>query len=207
MDNGYPAVVDQQPLSDILMNPPVSFTEPSLVDTAMELHARHSFYGGKAQQSCGDVFQSIDPSNGKILAEIHSSTDKDLRGAIDSASAAFPIWSTTTPVVRGRILLKAAQLLRERNDELAKLETADTGKPFSETSAVDIVTGADVVEFFAGLVIGGGLNGETIQLRPDAWVYTRKEPLGVCVGIGAWNYPIQMQVILFPKSHWRVSDY
>ncbi|KAL8645635.1 MAG: hypothetical protein Q9226_007209, partial [Calogaya cf. arnoldii] len=56
----------------------------------------------------------------------------------------------------------------------------------------DIVTGADVLEFFANLVAGGGLNGETVQLREDAWVYTKKEPLGVCAGIGAWNYPIQI---------------
>lgn len=89
-------------------------------------------------------------------------------------------------------MLKAVHLLRERNDEIAKVETQDTGKPFSETSTVDVVTGADVLEFFANLVGGGGLNGETTQVREDAWVYTKKEPLGVCVGIGAWNYPIQM---------------
>ncbi|KAK3077395.1 hypothetical protein LTS18_010378, partial [Coniosporium uncinatum] len=73
-----------------------------------------------------------------------------------------------------------------------KTETHDTGKPFSETSTVDVTTGADVLEYFANLVGGGGLNGETTQLRDDAWVYTRKEPLGVCVGIGAWNYPLQI---------------
>ena len=54
------------------------------------------------------------------------------------------------------------------------------------------MTGADVLEYFANLVGGGGLNGETVQLREDAWVYTKKEALGVCAGIGAWNYPIQM---------------
>ena len=95
-------------------------------------------------------------------------------------------------MARARILLKAVQLLRDRNDEIARIETQDTGKPFSETSTVDVVTGADVLEFFANLVAGGGLNGETVQLREDAWVYTKKEPLGICAGIGAWNYPIQM---------------
>jgi betaine-aldehyde dehydrogenase len=83
-------------------------------------------------------------------------------------------------------------LLRQRNDVLARVETLDTGKPFSETSTVDIVTGADVLEYFASLVASGGLNGESFRLRPSAMVYTSKEPLGVCVGIGAWNYPIQI---------------
>ena len=105
-------------------------------------------------------------------------------------------------MARSRILLKAVQILRDRNDELARTETQDTGKPFSETSVTDVVTGADVLEFFANLVGGGGLNGETAQLRPDAWVYTSKEALGVCAGIGAWNYPIQM----YAKSNPRLTS-
>lgn len=158
----------------------------------MAFDARHVYYGGKVQQSHGDVFRTIDPSTGNTLADIHSADPSDVDRAIVSASKSFPSWSSTPPMARSRILLKAVSLLRERNDEIAKLETSDTGKPFSETSTVDVVTGADVVEYFAGLVAGGGLNGETIQLREDAWVYTKKEPLGVCAGIGAWNYPIQM---------------
>lgn len=158
----------------------------------MAFDARHLYYDGKVQKSHGAVFQTIEPSTGNALADIYSASHTDVDLAISSASKAFPSWSSTPPIARSRILLKAVNLLRERNDEIAKLETSDTGKPFSETSTVDVVTGADVVEYFAGLVAGGGLNGETIQLREDAWVYTKKEPLGVCAGIGAWNYPIQM---------------
>lgn len=83
-------------------------------------------------------------------------------------------------------------LLRARNDELAKIETLDTGKAFSETSTVDVVTGADVLEYYANLIASGGLNGESFRLRDTAWVYTSKDALGVCAGIGAWNYPIQI---------------
>jgi betaine-aldehyde dehydrogenase len=140
----------------------------------------------------GKSFQSIDPSTSLPLAEIHSASHADVDAAVVSATRAFPSWSTTPAIQRSRILLKAASILRERNDELATIETKDTGKAFSETSIVDVVTGADVLEYFANLVGGGGLNGETIQLRPDAWAYTKKEALGVCVGIGAWNYPIQI---------------
>jgi len=112
--------------------------------------------------------------------------------AIASAKSAFPSWSSTPPIERSRILLRAASLLHEHNDELAKVETLDTGKPFSETSTVDIVTGADVLSYYASLIASGGLNGESFHLRDTAWVYTSKEPLGVCAGIGAWNYPIQI---------------
>jgi betaine-aldehyde dehydrogenase len=161
----------------------------------MAYDTRHVYYDGKVQVSHGDVFQTLDPSTGKSLADIHCASPADIDAAILSASKAFASWSLTSPIARSRILLQAVRLLRERNDEIAKVETADTGKPFSETSTVDVVTGADVVEYFAGLVAGGGLNGEATQLREDVWVYTKKEPLGVCAGIGAWNYPIQMWVL------------
>ena len=151
------------------------------------------YYNGKPQPATSSsTFQTIDPSTTKPIANVHQASGKDVDAAIASAHSAFASWSTTPAVVRARILLKAVQLLRDRNDEIAKQETLDTGKPFSETSTVDVVTGADVLEYFANLVASGGLNGETTQLREDAWVYTKKEPLGVCAGIGAWNYPIQI---------------
>ncbi|KFY08992.1 hypothetical protein V492_05724 [Pseudogymnoascus sp. VKM F-4246] len=154
---------------------------------------RQLYYNGSVQKATSSkTFQSIDPSTGTPLAEIHAASNRDVDAAISSATEAFKTWSTTPAIARARILLKAVQLLRERNDEIAKVETQDTGKPFSETSTVDVTTGADVVEYFANLVGGGGLNGETAQLREDAWVYSKKEPLGVCAGIGAWNYPIQI---------------
>jgi betaine-aldehyde dehydrogenase len=157
------------------------------------LTTRHSYYNGRVQQASGNVFHSIDPSTALPVAEIYSASHADVDAAIESAEGAFEQWSKrTSAIVRARILLKAVMLLRERNDEIARTETQDTGKPFSETSTVDVVTGADVLEYFANLVGGGGLNGETVQLREDAWVYTKKEALGVCAGIGAWNYPIQM---------------
>lgn len=151
------------------------------------------FFDGKPQQSTsGKTFQSINPANEHTLAEVGIASNTDVDNAVKSAKNAFTTWSKTSPAARARILLKAAQLLRDKNDDIAKVETLDTGKPFSETSTVDVITGGDVLEYFANLVGGGGLNGETVHLREDAWVYTKKDPLGVCAGIGAWNYPIQM---------------
>jgi betaine-aldehyde dehydrogenase len=155
---------------------------------------RHTFHSGKPQPSSSptSTFQSINPATAQPACTIHASSQKDIDAAINSASKAFPTWSSTPPIERSRILLKAVALLRQRNDDLARIETLDTGKPFSETSTVDVVTGADVLEFYANLIASGGLNGESFRLRPSAWVYTTKEPLGVCAGIGAWNYPIQI---------------
>lgn len=167
---------------------------------------RHLYYDGKIQMASGPVFRSIDPSTAEPIADVHAATHSDIDAAVASAQSAFPSWSVTPPIVRSRILLKAVSLLRERNDEIAKVETQDTGKPFSETSTVDIVTGADVLEYFANLVAGGGLNGESFQLREDAWCYTRKEALGVCAGIGAWNYPIQMYAAAIVTQTLPVSD-
>lgn len=155
---------------------------------------RHTFYAGKPQPNSKSTghFNTIDPSTGEPLCKIHTSSHESIDAAIESAKAAFASWSATSPVERARILQRAVSLLRQHNDALARIETLDTGKPFSETSTVDIVTGADVLEYFANLVASGGLNGESFRLRPSAMVYTSKEPLGVCAGIGAWNYPIQI---------------
>ena len=149
------------------------------------------YYDGK-RQTTKDSFQTIDPSCDQPLADICKADKAAVDAAIQSAQAAFPKWAATPPMERSRILLRAVALLRKRNDDLALVETHDTGKPFSETSTVDVITGADVLEYYANLVASGGLNGETTPLRTDAWVYTTKAPLGVCAGIGAWNYPIQI---------------
>ena len=99
-------------------------------------------------------------------------------------------WAALTGTERGRILRRAADILRARNAELAELETRDTGKPIQETSVVDVVSGADCLEYFAG--VAPTLAGEHLDLGPAAFGYTRREPLGVVAGIGAWNYPLQI---------------
>jgi betaine-aldehyde dehydrogenase len=93
-------------------------------------------------------------------------------------------------VERGRVLRRAADLLRSRNADLATLETRDTGKPIQETRVVDVQSGADCLEYFGGLA--ATIAGEHLDLGAAAFGYTRREPLGVVAGIGAWNYPLQI---------------
>jgi betaine-aldehyde dehydrogenase len=90
---------------------------------------------------------------------------------------------------RGRVLMRAAQLLREQRDDLARLESLDAGKPISETPEADVDSAADCLEYFAGQA--SSLQGEYQQVD-GGFFYTRPEPLGVCAGIGAWNYPLQI---------------
>lgn len=149
------------------------------------------FIGGAFVDAHGSGdFESINPANGEVLAHIQQAGRADLDLAVDAATRGQTVWGAMTAMERSRILRRAVEILRARNDELALLETLDTGKPIRETRAVDIVTGADVLEYYAGLA--PALEGRQIPLRPTSFVYTRREPLGVVGGIGAWNYPIQI---------------
>ena len=147
-------------------------------------------HGAYVPATSGNTFDTINPANGDVLATLQAAGKEDVDRAVESARKGQKVWAAMTAMERSRILRRAVDLLRERNDELAQLETLDSGKPFSETSTVDIVTGADVLEYYAGLI--PALEGSQIPLRDTSFVYTRREPLGVVAGIGAWNYPIQI---------------
>ncbi len=136
------------------------------------------------------VFQTLNPATGEVLAEVAVANAKIVDRAVAAAAEAQRGWGAMTGTERGRILMRVAARLRERNEELAVLEARDTGKPISETSTVDVLSGADCIEFFAGLA--AGLSGDHVDLGPMAFGYTRREPLGVVAGIGAWNYPLQI---------------
>ena len=124
------------------------------------------------------------------MAEIAVDGPAEVNAAVAKASAAQQEWASLPGAARGRILRRAADILRARNAELAELETRDTGKPIQETSAVDVLSGADCLEYYAGLA--ASIAGEHLDLGPQAFGYTRREPLGVVAGIGAWNYPLQI---------------
>ncbi|MBI1778241.1 MAG: betaine-aldehyde dehydrogenase [Proteobacteria bacterium] len=148
------------------------------------------FIGGRSVDAVsGESFETVNPATGRAIARVQIAGPEDVERAVVSAEKGFALWSAMTGAERGRILMRAVQLLRERNRELAELEVADTGKPIQEAVAVDVMSGADCIEYFAGLA--ASLSGQHIELK-QAFAYTRREPLGVCAGIGAWNYPIQI---------------
>jgi betaine-aldehyde dehydrogenase len=137
-----------------------------------------------------DSFRTINPATGEVLGEFACAGPAEINAAVARAKEAQAKWASMPGLERGRILRRAADLLRQRNDELAELETRDTGKPIQETRIVDVVSGADCLEYYGGLA--ASLAGEHVDLGPSAFGYTRREPLGVVAGIGAWNYPLQI---------------
>ena len=143
-----------------------------------------------ASPAAGERFASINPATGEVLGHVTAAGSAQVNAAVSAALKVQPAWGAMTGTERGRVLRRAADILRSRNQELAELETRDTGKPIQETRVVDVMSGADCFEYFAGLV--QSLSGEHIDLGPTAFGYTRREPLGVVAGIGAWNYPLQI---------------
>lgn len=151
--------------------------------------ASHFIAGEWVEDTAGAAFDSIHPATGEVIARLHEATPDIMSRALDAAQAAQPAWAALAPVERGRILHRAAMILRARNHDLSVLETLDTGKPLQETLVADAASGADAFEYFAGFA--PTVTGQTIPLGRDM-AYTLREALGVCVGIGAWNYPIQI---------------
>ena len=146
--------------------------------------------GGYVANQSGETFTTQHSGNNHIICEVETAGQAEIDAAVCAAHDAFAGWAGTPAAQRGEILRRAARLLRDRNQELAELETLDTGKPISETSAVDIISGAEVIEYYAGLA--QSIHGQHIDLPPSAFAMIRREPIGVCAGIGAWNYPMQI---------------
>ncbi|CAI9741913.1 4-trimethylaminobutyraldehyde dehydrogenase-like [Octopus vulgaris] len=185
---------------------------PEMRRSVVQLVAKkwHQTFSTYAQEQCAAVQQSLNfvngarvepkgqdketlplviPSTGEVLRTFHSSGAKDVDDAVNSARSAAQHWSQLSGFERGKILRKAAQLLKERREEFSQIEVLDSGKPIWEARA-DVDGCIDCLEYFGGLA--ANLAGEHLILPGGSFNYTRREPLGVVGAIGAWNYPIQM---------------
>ena len=145
--------------------------------------------GGTSDPTGRETFDNHDPATNAVIGSVVQASAADVDAAVASSREAFDRWRTYTGAERGRVLMKTAEILRSRLPELALMETTDTGKPISEALSVDVTSAADALEYFGGMA--AGIHGEFFDLR-NAFGYTRREPLGVCAGIGAWNYPLQI---------------
>ncbi|BDS06011.1 NAD/NADP-dependent betaine aldehyde dehydrogenase [Oceaniferula spumae] len=153
------------------------------------MNTSHHWINGQKISEATSYFDSISPVTGDVLARVPVADKNLLEKAISGAQQAQTAWAALSPMERGRVLRKAADLLREHNQRLAELEVADTGKPIQEADCVDILSGADCLEYYGSIIAGD--RGAQIDLGNN-FAYTRREPLGVCLGIGAWNYPLQI---------------
>src|SRR3989338_433460 len=147
------------------------------------------FIGGKPVKSAGgQTFPSLNPANpSEVLGQFQSGTAEDVRAAVDAAERAFGPWSSLPAPRRGEILLKAAQLLRQRKEALARLVTLQMGKVLPEARG-DVQEAIDVTEYMAGE--GRRLFGHTTPSElPDKLCMTLRRPIGVCGLITPWNFP------------------
>ena len=173
----------RDPIASVLAMAPVN--ADSTLDTV-----RSYIDGVYVSSTSGETFPTVYPATNRVVCQVEQAGDAEIDQAVAAAQAGFELWSNMPALDRSRILMRAVQIIRERTDELAALDTLDTGKPISETSTEDVPSGADVIEFYAGVV--QTMHGETIDFPGHGFARMRREPLGVCVGIGAWNYPIQI---------------
>ena len=159
--------------------------------SATTLPTQQLYIGGKyVDATSGETFETVNPATNQVICEVQQASQGDVDAAVTAAQAGYAIWSAMPALERTRIMLKAVEILRERNDEIAHLETLDSGKPLSETTTVDVVVGADQIEYYAGLI--SMLHGQHFDFPPSGFASVKREPLGICAGIGAWNYPVQI---------------
>ncbi|CAO5250036.1 gamma-aminobutyraldehyde dehydrogenase [Frankia sp. AgKG'84/4] len=149
--------------------------------------------GEPAQAADGQTMTIIDPSTGRELAQAPRSGPADVDAAVRAASTAFESWRDTTPSERARALLRLADALEDRADEVAAVESANTGKPLRLTVTEEIGPAADQLRFFAGAarLLEGRAAGEYLAGHTS---YVRREPVGVCAQVTPWNYPLMMAV-------------
>ena len=140
----------------------------------------------------GERFDVFDPATGGVIATAPDSKAVDVEAAIDAARRTFDegTWWPGTPArERGRILLRAADIVRREQERLARMESLDSGKPIGDARE-DVAEVAFMFEYFGGWATK--IEGDVQHLSPDAMFMVWKEPMGVAVGITPWNYPLMM---------------
>ncbi|XP_030759008.1 aldehyde dehydrogenase, mitochondrial [Sitophilus oryzae] len=141
----------------------------------------------------GATFQTINPSNGQVIAEVQRGSQADIDIAVDAANEAFRLhspWRILDASERGRLLYKLSDLIERDAAYIASLETLDNGKPFNQSYPVDVIGSIKVLRYMAGWADKN--HGKTIPMDGNFFAYTRHEPVGVCGQIIPWNFPLLM---------------
>ncbi|MCA8913916.1 MAG: aldehyde dehydrogenase family protein [Planctomycetes bacterium] len=136
------------------------------------------------------TFDNINPATEDVIAPIAMAGKPDLDAAIDAAKKAQPDWGSAPPAKRASAIWKVGDEIMKRRHEFAALEAMDSGKPYRECYSIDVPMTADHFKYFAGVL--RSLQGETIPVNDNLFVYTLREPLGIVAGITPWNFPMMM---------------
>jgi betaine-aldehyde dehydrogenase len=158
-----------------------------------KLELRNFVNGESVPAADGSNYDVIDPVTGEVYASAPMSSTEDVDRAMRAAATAFESWGQTTPGERQLALLKIADALEARSDEIVAVESKNTGKPLGLTASEEIPMMLDQIRFFAGAarVLEGRSAGEYMAGYTS---FVRREPIGVCAQVTPWNYPIMMAV-------------
>jgi 1-pyrroline dehydrogenase len=184
-------IVDPALRSGDIRSVDATVRSPAMTDTLEAVKTYQQFIGGGwADSASGETLDVINPANDQVIAKVPKSAAEDVDRAVQAAANAFPAWGAATPADRSNALLKLADAIEARGEEIGRLESRNAGKPVG--AAIDEVpVVVDNLRFFAGaarLLEGKAANeymeGHTSMIR--------REPVGVVASIAPWNYPIMM---------------
>jgi acyl-CoA reductase-like NAD-dependent aldehyde dehydrogenase len=146
--------------------------------------------GQYCDAASGKTYQSLNPATGEAVATVARGGAADVARACEAAQCAFTgAWGQMDGASRGQILTKAADLIMERLDEIAELETLDVGKPITETKSIDIPVAASYLRWYGEMCLDN--YGEAIPLPTSGQIdFSLRQPYGVVAGIAPWNFPL-----------------
>ncbi|MGE7592171.1 aldehyde dehydrogenase family protein [Peribacillus frigoritolerans] len=148
--------------------------------------------GELVEAASGKTFETLDPSNGKVLAVVSEAGPEDVDKAVKAARTAFDKgpWKKMSASERSRLIYKLADLMEKHKEALAQLDTLDNGKPIGETTNADVPLAIDHFRYYAGWTTK--IVGQTIPVAGNYFNYTRHEAVGVVGQIIPWNFPLLM---------------
>ena len=158
----------------------------------------HYVNGGFIPSSSNDKIKVVNPANGEVIAQVSEGSQGDVDQAVASAQAGFKVWSKTSPAARAAVLFKLADLLEQNREELAQLETVQSGKIIQISRAFEVDQAAHFLRYYAGWATK--ITGETITPSLPSFAgerytaFTLREPVGVVVGIVPWNFSTMIAI-------------
>jgi acyl-CoA reductase-like NAD-dependent aldehyde dehydrogenase len=154
------------------------------------MHTEEVFVGGEWRATAsGETYATINPANEEESARIAKGDERDIEAAVLAARKAFDEgpWPRMSAAERGQIVWKLADLLMANLDEMARLETVNTGKTLFDSGRIELPFAAEIFRYYAGWA--SKIHGETLNLRDSAFTFTLRQPIGVVGAITPWNFP------------------
>jgi acyl-CoA reductase-like NAD-dependent aldehyde dehydrogenase len=163
------------------------------------MHTSEVFIGGQWRPpASGETYATVNPATEEVSAQVAKGDERDVDLAVQAARRAFDEgpWPRMAAAERARMLWKLADLIGANLDEMARLESVNTGKTLFDSGKVELPFAAEVFRYYAGWTTK--IHGETLQLRDGAFTFTLRQPLGVVGAIVPWNFP-------FLLASWKIA--